>query len=73
MQAEVKKWLQQILEILMAERGKDERAEQTQKLDAVINDIGGSSSHLSATPVLILLLLHLLLLGSHDVALMTLI
>ena len=34
--AEVKKWLQQILEILMAERGKDERAEQTQKLDAVI-------------------------------------
>ena len=32
----MKKWLQQILEILMAERGKDERAEQTQKLDAVI-------------------------------------
>ena len=34
--AEVKKWLQQILEILMAERGKDERTEQTSKLDALI-------------------------------------
>lgn len=34
--AEVKKWLQQILEILMAERGKEERSEQTSKLDAVI-------------------------------------
>jgi len=34
--AEVKKWLQQILEILMAERGKEERTEQVTKLDAVI-------------------------------------
>ena len=34
--AEVKKWLQQILEILMAERGKEERAEQCSKLDAII-------------------------------------
>jgi len=34
--AEVKKWLQQILEILMAERGKEERSEQTSKLDALI-------------------------------------
>jgi len=34
--AEVKKWLQQILEILMAERGKEERTEQTSKLDALI-------------------------------------
>jgi len=34
--AEVKKWLQQILEILMAERGKDERTEQGTKLEAVI-------------------------------------
>jgi len=34
--AEVKKWLQQILEILMAERGKDERTEQGSKLEAVI-------------------------------------
>merc|ERR1711962_1552465 len=34
--AEVKKWLQQILEILMAERGKEERTEQTSKLDAII-------------------------------------
>ena len=34
--AEVKKWLQQILEILMAERGKEERAEQVTKLDAII-------------------------------------
>ena len=34
--AEVKKWLQQILEILMAERGKEERAEQLNKLDAII-------------------------------------
>ena len=34
--AEVKKWLSQILEILMAERGKDERGEQTNKLDAII-------------------------------------
>jgi len=34
--AEVKKWLQQILEILMAERGKEERSEQTAKLDALI-------------------------------------
>jgi len=34
--AEVKKWLQQILEILMAERGKEERSEQLGKLDALI-------------------------------------
>jgi soluble cytochrome b562 len=34
--AEVKKWLQQILEILMAERGKEERSEQTGKLDGLI-------------------------------------
>ena len=33
---EVKKWLQQILEILMAERGKDERTEQVAKLEALI-------------------------------------
>merc|ERR1712193_172692 len=34
--AEVKKWLQGILEILMAERGKEERSEQGSKLDAII-------------------------------------
>ena len=34
--AEVKKWLQQILEILMAERGKDERADNMGKLDVII-------------------------------------
>ena len=34
--SEVKKWLQQILEILMAERGKEERAEQIHKLDELI-------------------------------------
>jgi soluble cytochrome b562 len=34
--AEVKKWLQQILEILMAERGKEERTEQLSKLDNII-------------------------------------
>merc|ERR1712110_115903 len=34
--AEIKKWLQQILEILMAERGKDERADNTAKLDGII-------------------------------------
>merc|ERR1711936_932159 len=34
--AEVKKWLQQILEILMAERGKDERNEQTNRLEDLI-------------------------------------
>jgi len=34
--AEVKKWLQQILEILMAERGKEERTEQVSKLDSII-------------------------------------
>eukprot|EP00096_Caligus_rogercresseyi_P001147 TRINITY_DN117_c0_g1_i2.p1 TRINITY_DN117_c0_g1~~TRINITY_DN117_c0_g1_i2.p1 ORF type:complete len:600 (+),score=289.08 TRINITY_DN117_c0_g1_i2:160-1959(+) len=33
---EVKKWLQQILEILMAERAKEERKEQLGKLDALI-------------------------------------
>lgn len=33
---EVKKWLQQILEILMAERGKEERTEQVSKLDELI-------------------------------------
>ena len=32
----MKKWLQQILEILMAERGKEERTEQISKLDAII-------------------------------------
>ena len=34
--AEIKKWLQQILEILMAERGKDERADNMGKLDVII-------------------------------------
>lgn len=34
--SEVKKWLQQILEILMAERGKEERSEQIHKLDELI-------------------------------------
>merc|ERR1711976_708157 len=34
--AEVKKWLQQILDILMAERGKEERSEQSSKLEALI-------------------------------------
>jgi len=34
--ADVKKWLEQILEILMAERGKDERSDNTAKLDAII-------------------------------------
>merc|ERR1712218_260652 len=34
--AEGKKWLQQILEILMAERGKEERSEQIGKLDGLI-------------------------------------
>merc|ERR1712226_868336 len=34
--SEVKKWLQQILEILMAERGKEERSEQLSKLDDLI-------------------------------------
>jgi len=34
--AEIKKWLQQILEILMAERGKDEKTEQGGKLENVI-------------------------------------
>jgi len=34
--AEVKKWLAQILEILMAERGKDERTEQGSKLESII-------------------------------------
>merc|ERR1712004_576049 len=34
--AEIKKWLQQILEILMAERGKEERSEQVGKLEALI-------------------------------------
>ena len=33
---EIKKWLKQILEILMAERGKEERTEQISKLDALI-------------------------------------
>jgi len=33
---EVKKWLKQILEILMAERGKEERTEQINKLDGLI-------------------------------------
>ena len=34
--AEIKKWLQNILEILMAERGKDERSDNMGKLDAII-------------------------------------
>ncbi|XP_059087664.1 muscle-specific protein 300 kDa-like isoform X2 [Tigriopus californicus] len=34
--AEIKKWLQQILEIIMAERGKEERSEQSKKLDELI-------------------------------------
>merc|ERR1711962_1455771 len=34
--AEVKKWLAHILEILMAERGKEERSEQIGKLDGLI-------------------------------------
>jgi len=34
--AEVKKWLQQILEILMAERGKEERTDSLSKLDTII-------------------------------------
>ena len=34
--AEVKKWLQTILEILMAERGKEERTEQTANLESLI-------------------------------------
>ena len=33
---EVKKWLQQILEILMAERSKDEKNDQNTRLDALI-------------------------------------
>jgi len=35
--AEIKKWLQNILEILMAERGKDERADYVNKLEAMIS------------------------------------
>merc|ERR1712110_466289 len=34
--AEIKKWLQNILEILMAERGKDERSDYVNKLEALI-------------------------------------
>merc|ERR1711936_616330 len=34
--AEVKKWLQQILEILMAERSKEERGDQNKRLEALI-------------------------------------
>merc|ERR1719479_709238 len=34
--SEVKKWLAQILEILMAERSKEERGDQNQKLEALI-------------------------------------
>merc|ERR1712020_302244 len=34
--AEVKRWLKQILEILMAERSKDERSTQNDKLEALI-------------------------------------
>jgi len=33
---EVKKWLRQILEILMAERAKDQRAKETELLDSLI-------------------------------------
>merc|ERR1712079_627595 len=33
---EIKKWLQQILEILMAERSKEERGDQNQKLEDLI-------------------------------------
>ena len=35
--AEIKKWLEQILEILMAERAGSERTDQTAKLDSVIS------------------------------------
>jgi len=35
--AEIKKWLQNILEILMAERGKDERSDYVNKLEAMIS------------------------------------
>jgi hypothetical protein len=35
---EVKKWLKQILEILMAERGKEERTEQVKTLVLVVNN-----------------------------------
>jgi len=35
--AEIKKWLQNILEILMAERGKDERSDYVSKLEAMIS------------------------------------
>ena len=34
--ADIKKWLKQILEILMAERSKDEKSTQNQKLEATI-------------------------------------
>ena len=34
--ADIKKWLKQILEILMAERSKDEKSMQNQKLEATI-------------------------------------
>merc|ERR1712186_78456 len=34
--ADIKKWLKTILEILMAERSKEERGEQVNKLDAII-------------------------------------
>ena len=34
--ADIKKWLQQILEILMAERSKDEKSMQASKLEALI-------------------------------------
>merc|ERR1712198_697965 len=34
--AEVKKWLAQILEILMAERAKDQKKDESDKLDALI-------------------------------------
>ena len=34
--AEIKKWLQNILEILMAERGKDERSDYVSKLELMI-------------------------------------
>ena len=33
---EIKKWLQQILEILMAERSKEERGDQNKKLEGLI-------------------------------------
>jgi len=49
--AEVKKWLQQILEILMAERGKEERSEQVAKLEACIEKHENLIPTVSATTI----------------------